>query len=43
MTVLGIVLGVAFFTFLVFIAKQATEMQDYLEEVKILQDHDLYE
>ena len=43
MTILGIILGVAFFSFLIFVSKQATEMTDYLEEMKMLRDRDLYD
>lgn len=43
MTIFSIVLGIAFFAFLVIVARQATEVQDYLDEVKMLKDHDLYD
>ena len=43
MMIFGIVLGVGFFAFLIAIAQQVTEMEDYLNEMRMLQNHDLYD
>ena len=43
MIIFGIVLGIAFFVFLAIMDRQATEAENYLDEIKILQNHDLYD